>query len=187
MSTDDSRMASSGDIVSGPFSGSGTPVVWGDPASAGSGMRVGVVCSRYNGDITLQLLEGAEEALRRCGVLPENITVAWVPGAFELALAARFLAWTGTYDAVVCLGCVIRGETSHDRYVANGAAMGIQRVSLDTGIPVSFGVLTTQSREQALERAGGALGNKGFEAAMSALESADVLRGLAETKEQYDA
>jgi 6,7-dimethyl-8-ribityllumazine synthase len=183
MATDDAWSASPEEIASGPFVGRGGPVVWGDARSAGPGLRVGVVCSRFNGDVTMRLLEGAREALDACGVDPANVTVAWVPGAFELPLAARFMAWTGTYDAVICLGCVIRGETSHDRYVSYGATLGIQRVAMDTGIPVAFGVLTTDTKEQALARAGGSAGNKGYDAAMSACESADVLRSLSATKE----
>ncbi len=175
-------MISAAEIASGPFAGTGAPVVWGDPRSAGPAVRIGLVCARFNGDITLALLEGAREALEACGVLPENISVTWVPGAFELPLVARTLAWTGRYQALVCLGAVIRGDTGHYEFVAGESAAGIQRVALDTGVPVSFGVLTTENRQQAEDRAGGAAGNKGYEAAMTAIETADVLRRLAEVK-----
>ena len=182
MSTDDVSMASSAEIAAGPFAGTGTPVVWGDPKAAGPAVRIGLVCARFNGDITLALLDGAREALEGCGVLPENITVAWVPGAFELPQVARNMAWTGRYHALVCLGAVIRGDTGHYEFVAGESASGIQRVALDTGVPVAFGVLTTEDRRQAEERAGGSFGNKGYEAAMTAIETADVVRRLGEIK-----
>ncbi|HUY86410.1 MAG TPA: 6,7-dimethyl-8-ribityllumazine synthase, partial [Acidimicrobiales bacterium] len=183
MATDDALMISFGDIAAGTFSTSEATVVWGDPLGQGINCRVGIACARFNGDITMRLLDGAKEALDKCGVPSENITVVWVPGAFELPLAARYLAWTGAYDAVVCLGAVIRGDTGHYEFVATEAASGIQRVALDTGIPVAFGVLTTENRDQADQRAGGSMGNKGYEAAISALETADVLRGLAEVND----
>jgi 6,7-dimethyl-8-ribityllumazine synthase len=142
----------------------------------GSGLRLAVVVARFNEEITKRLLEGAYEALERLGVPVASRVVAWVPGAFELPLAARALATGGRYDAVVCLGAVIRGETSHYDFVAGECAAGIQRVQLDTGIPVIFGVLTTEDLDQALERSGGSLGNKGDEAVVTAVEMANLLR-----------
>jgi 6,7-dimethyl-8-ribityllumazine synthase len=136
----------------------------------GSGMRVGIVCSRFNEFIVNALLEGARRGLTRHGVAGEDIDVAWVPGAFEIPLAAQAMAASGRYRAVVTLGAVIRGATAHFDYVAGQAAAGIQRVSLETGVPVTFGVLTVDTIEQAIERAGTKSGNKGFEAALSAVE-----------------
>ncbi len=145
----------------------------------GSGLRIAVACSRFNGHVTSLLLAGALAELDRSGVAEADRTVAWVPGAFELPLAAMAMATTRRYDAVVCLGAVIRGETSHFDFVAGECAAGIQRVQLDTKLPVVFGVLTTENLDQALARAGGALGNKGAEAATSAIEMASLLRRLA--------
>lgn len=142
----------------------------------GSGLHIAVVVARFNEDITKRLLEGAYEALERLDVPATGRAVAWVPGAFELPLAARALATGGRYDAVVCLGVVIRGETSHYDFVAGECAAGIQRVQLDTGIPVIFGVLTTENLDQALERSGGSFGNKGDEAVVTAVEMANLLR-----------
>jgi len=144
----------------------------------GDGVRVAVVCSRFNDLITERLLAGALDGLRRHGVDDASITVAWVPGAFELPLAAARLASSGGYDAVVCVGAVIRGATGHYEQVAGQCAAGLQRAQMDTGVPVIFGVLTTDTIEQALERAGSKAGNKGFEAAAAALEMADLLRQL---------
>lgn len=138
----------------------------------GSGLRICVLVSRWNLFVTERLLEGALRRLRDAGVSEEDITVAWVPGAFELPLAARWAANSGRFDAVVCLGAVIRGETAHFDYVAGGAAHGIARVALDTGVPVAFGVLTCDTAEQALARAGGTAGHKGEEAASTAIEMA---------------
>jgi 6,7-dimethyl-8-ribityllumazine synthase len=145
----------------------------------GAGLRVAVAVSRFNEQITRRLLSGALDALRGCGVADGAVDVAWAPGAYDLPSVARALASAGRYDAIVCLGCVIRGETTHDRYVALGAATGLARVSADSGVPVSFGVLTVQTLEQAEARSGGAHGNKGEDAALAAVELADVLKQIA--------
>jgi 6,7-dimethyl-8-ribityllumazine synthase len=144
----------------------------------GTGLRIGVVCGRFNEFITERLLAGAERALRRHGVDPTDVTVVWVPGAFEIPFAARQLADAGRVDAIVTLGAVIRGATSHYDVVAGQCAAGVQRVALDTGIPVVFGVLTTDTIEQAIERAGTKAGNKGEEAAVTAIEMANLTRVL---------
>ena len=147
-------------------------------ALRGEGVRVAIACGRFNDLITERLLSGARDGLLRHGVDEASITEAWVPGAFELPLAASRLAASGEYDAVICLGAVIRGATGHYEHVAGQCASGIARVALDTGVPVVFGVLTTDTIEQALERAGTKAGNKGYEAAETALEMADLLRQL---------
>jgi 6,7-dimethyl-8-ribityllumazine synthase len=139
---------------------------------------VGIVVSRYNGDITNRLLEGAMGALEEARVGPDTVDVLLVPGAFELPLGAMALAKTRRYSCVVALGCVIRGDTPHFEYVCSEAASGLQLACLETGVPVSFGVLTCDTREQAEARAGGEHGNKGVEAARSALEMADVFAHL---------
>ena len=144
----------------------------------GEGVRVAIACGRFNDLITERLLAGARDGLLRHGVDEASITEAWVPGAFELPLAASRLASSGEYDAVICLGAVIRGETGHYDHVAGQCAAGIARVALDTGVPVVFGVLTTDTIEQALERAGTKAGNKGYESAETALEMVDLLRQL---------
>jgi 6,7-dimethyl-8-ribityllumazine synthase len=144
----------------------------------GSGLRVAVACGRFNDLITERLLSGAIDGLVRHGVDEGSITVVWAPGAFELPLVAKRLASSGEYDAVICLGAVIRGATGHYEQVANQCAAGIQRAALDTGLPIIFGVLTTETIEQAIERAGTKAGNKGYEAAESAIEMADLLRQL---------
>ena len=144
----------------------------------GEGLRVAVVCSRFNELVTERLLAGATDGLLRHGVDQASITVAWVPGAFELPLAAARLAASGEVDAVVVLGAVIRGATAHFDFVAGECAAGVMRAQLDTGIPVIFGVLTTDTVDQALDRAGGKSGNKGFDAAAGAIEMADLLRQL---------
>jgi 6,7-dimethyl-8-ribityllumazine synthase len=143
-----------------------------------SGMRLGVVAARFNGDVTKLLLEGALDELADRGVESDAVQVAWVPGAFEIPLAAKQLAESGELDAVICVGAVIRGDTPHFDYVAGECAAGISRVGLDTGIPVAFGVVTTDDLDQALARAGGAEGNKGAEAAATAVEMVDLLRKL---------
>jgi len=143
-----------------------------------TGLRIAVLASRFNETITKSLLDGALSALRRHGLDDASITVAWVPGAFELPVAAKRLVDTGEFDAVVCLGAVIRGATTHYDYVCSQAAAGIARVSLDSGIPVIFGVLTTENIEQAIERSGTKAGNKGFDSAVAAIEMADLLRQL---------
>jgi len=144
----------------------------------GEGMRVALACSRFNDLITDRLRAGARDSLVRHGVDEASITEAWVPGAFELPLVAGRLAASGEYDAVIALGAVIRGATGHYEFVAGQCAAGLQRVQLDTGVPVVFGVLTTETLEQALERAGVKSGNKGYEAAMTAIEMVDLLRQL---------
>ncbi len=144
----------------------------------GEGMRVAVAASRFNELVTDRLVAGARDGLLRHGVDEGSLTLVWAPGAFELPLVARRLAESGEYDAVVCVGAVVRGATDHYEHVAGQCAAGLGRVALDTGVPVVFGVLTTDTTEAALERAGGKLGNKGFEAAVTAIEMADLLRQL---------
>ncbi|HEX2274273.1 MAG TPA: 6,7-dimethyl-8-ribityllumazine synthase [Acidimicrobiales bacterium] len=144
----------------------------------GEGMRVAVAASRFNELVTDRLVAGARDGLLRHGVDEASLALVWAPGAFELPLVARRLAESGDYDAVVCVGAVIRGATDHYEHVAGQCAAGLGRVALDTGVPVVFGVLTTDTTEAALERAGGKLGNKGFEAAVTAIEMADLLRQL---------
>ncbi|KQU23223.1 6,7-dimethyl-8-ribityllumazine synthase [Peribacillus butanolivorans] len=140
----------------------------------GSGLKVGIVVGRFNEFITSKLLGGALDGLKRHGVDENDVDIAWVPGAFELPLIAKKLVNTGKYDAVIGLGTVIRGATSHYDYVCNEAAKGMAAVSLDTGVPVIFGLLTTENIEQAIERAGTKSGNKGYEAAVSAIEMANL-------------
>ncbi|MDK3844577.1 6,7-dimethyl-8-ribityllumazine synthase [Staphylococcus pseudintermedius] len=144
----------------------------------GKGLKIGVVVSRFNDLITGRLLDGAQDALKRHQVAEDSIDVAYVPGAFELPIVAKKMAQTGKYDAVVTLGCVIRGATSHYDYVCNEAAKGIAKASDDTGVPVIFGVLTTENIEQAIERAGTKAGNKGAESAVGAIEMANLLRQM---------
>lgn len=138
----------------------------------GTGLRVAIVSARWNEFVGTRLLEGAHAALLKCGVASEDITTVAVPGAFELPFTAKRMAETGAYDAVVCLGTVIRGETPHFDFVAGEAARGIMQVGLDTGIPVTFGVITADNEEQATDRAGGPKGNKGSDAAEAAVEMA---------------
>ena len=140
--------------------------------------RIGIVIARFNDLITKSLLDGALEGLERFGVPQSNITIAWVPGAFEIPLVAKQLAKTGQVDAIICLGAVIRGATPHFDYVAGQAASGISHVSLETEIPLIFGVLTTDTIEQAFERAGTKAGNKGFEAVQTAIEMIDLLQQI---------
>jgi len=147
---------------------------------AGEGLRIAIVVARFNELVTRHLLEGARDGLLRHGVSADHIDVAWVPGSLEIPLAAKKMAASGDYAAVICLGAVIRGETSHFDQVANGVSGGVARVALDTGVPTIFGVLTTDSVEQALDRAGLKAGNKGYDAAESALEMASLLAALAE-------
>lgn len=144
----------------------------------GDGLRVAVVASRFNDLVTERLVAGARDGLVRHGVDTGSITEAWVPGALELPLAAQRLAASGEFDAVICIGVVIRGATDHYTHVASQCAAGLQRVQLDTGVPVVFGVLTTETLDQAMERAGAKLGNKGLEAAATAIEMTDLLRQL---------
>jgi len=140
-----------------------------------AGKTFGIVAARFNDFIVKALLEGAIDAVRRHGGDVGAVDVAWVPGSYEIPLAAREMARTGRYDAIICLGAVIRGSTAHFDYVAGGASSGISAVSLETGVPTIFGVITTETIEQAIERAGTKMGNKGFEAAASAIEMADLL------------
>jgi 6,7-dimethyl-8-ribityllumazine synthase len=142
------------------------------------GGRYGVVVARFNDYITQRLLEGALGALRSHGIDTAHVPVVWVPGAFEMPLAAQRLAASGSVDAVIALGCVIRGGTPHFDYVAGEASKGLGRVQLDTGVPVAFGLLTTENIEQAIERAGCKMGNKGGEAALAAIEMVHVLKQL---------
>ena len=135
----------------------------------------GVVASRFNDFIVRKLLDGALDAVVRHGGEPGAVDVVWVPGSYEIPVAAKQLALSGRYDAIICLGAVIRGATAHFDYVASGAASGISTVALETSLPVIFGVITTETVEQAVERAGTKLGNKGFEAAVTAIEMADLM------------
>lgn len=142
------------------------------------GLRFGVVVGRFNEFIGSKLLSGALDALQRHGALEDDIQVAWVPGAYEIPLAAQKMAASGKYDAVITLGAIIRGSTPHFDYVASETAKGVAKVSLDLGMPVIFGVLTTDTIEQAIERAGTKAGNKGWDAATSAIEMANLLKSM---------
>lgn len=144
----------------------------------GKGMKVGIVASRFNEFITTKLIGGAEDVLLRHEVAPEDITLAWVPGAFEIPVIAKKMAESRKYDAIICLGAVIRGSTSHYDYVCNEASKGISQVSMQTGVPVLFGVLTTENIEQAIERAGTKAGNKGADCANGAIEMVNLMRTL---------
>ena len=146
-----------------------------------NGGRYALACSRFNDLIVERLLRGAIDALTRHGVTTDAIDTIWAPGAWELPLVAQHLARSGSYDAVICLGAVIRGSTAHFEHVAGQCAAGIQRVALETGIPVTFGVLTTDTIEQAIERAGTKAGNKGAEAALAAIETVNLLHQLKPT------
>jgi 6,7-dimethyl-8-ribityllumazine synthase len=145
---------------------------------AAQGLRFAIVVSRFNSLVTQRLLDGALDALRRHGADENAITVVYVPGSFEIPLAAKRLAQSGAFDAVICLGCIIRGDTPHFEYVASEAAKGIAQVALETSVPTIFGVVTADTLEQALERAGAKAGNRGFEAAMTAMEMANLMRQL---------
>jgi 6,7-dimethyl-8-ribityllumazine synthase len=144
----------------------------------GKGLKFGVVVSRFNEVITTRLLEGARDAFVRHGVAETDIDVAWTPGSLEIPLVAKRLAESGKYNAVICLGAVIRGGTSHFEYVAAEVNRGIARVSLDTGVPVIQGIITADTLEQAIERAGAKVGNRGFTAASSAIEMANLLKAI---------
>lgn len=144
----------------------------------GQGLRFGLVAGRFNEFITNKLLSGALDALNRHGVLDEDIEVAWVPGAFEIPMTARKLVLKNRYDAVICLGAVIRGATPHFDYVAGEVAKGVAKVGLDSGIPTIFGVITADTIEQAIERAGTKAGNKGWDAAVTAIEMANLMRDI---------
>ena len=145
---------------------------------SGDGLRIGIALARFNRAVTDQLLDGALEALTAHGVAEDAVDVASVPGAFELPLCAQRLAMTGRYDALICLGAVVRGETPHFEFVASEAATGIGAVARSHDLPIAFGVLTTDTMAQALARAGGEAGNKGYDAAVTALEMAQVLRAI---------
>jgi 6,7-dimethyl-8-ribityllumazine synthase len=144
----------------------------------GQGLRVGIVAARFNALITQQLLDGCTTALRRHGVDTAAVEVVWVPGSFELGMGALALARTGRVDAVICLGCIIRGATSHYDHVASAATSGIQQAGLQTGVPCIFGVVTAENHEQAFDRAGIKAGNRGADAAVAAIEMATVLRSV---------
>lgn len=144
----------------------------------GSGLKIGIVAARFNEFITGKLLSGALDALKRHGVSEEDVSVAWVPGAFEIPLTAKKMAESNKYDAVITLGTVIRGATPHFDYVSGETAKGVANVGMQSGIPVIFGVLTTDTIEQAIERAGTKAGNKGWDAAVSAIEMANLYRSL---------
>ena len=141
-------------------------------------IKVGIICSRFNEFITSKLLSGAIDSLERHNVASDDIDVAWVPGAFETPLIAKKMAESGKYDAVICLGAVIRGATSHYDLVCNEAAKGIAQASMSTGIPVLFGIITTDNIEQAIERAGSKAGNKGSECAESAIEMVNLIKAI---------
>ena len=146
------------------------------------GLRFGMVLSRFNNFIAERLLEGALDALKRSGAEEDDCTVARVPGAFEIPLAAKKMVKSGRYDAIICLGCVIRGATPHFEYIATEVTKGIAHLSLENEIPISFGVLITDTIEQAIERAGTKVGNKGFDAAMSAIEMANLMKEIGKGK-----
>jgi len=144
----------------------------------GKGLKFGVVVSRFNDFITKRLLEGAEDTLLRHGVNREDIETAWVPGSFEIPLIAKKLAETKRYDAVICLGAIIRGGTPHFEYVASQVTRDISRVGLETGLPIINGIITADTLEETIERAGTKMGNKGFQAAVTAIEMANLVRSL---------
>jgi len=144
----------------------------------GTGLKFGVVVSRFNEFITTRLLEGAKDALARHGVAEADIDIAWTPGSFEIPLAAKRMATSGRYNAVICLGAIIRGDTPHFEYIAAEVTKGIAATSLETGVPIIYGVITTEDLEQAIERAGTKAGNKGFQAAVAAIEMANLMQRL---------
>ena len=144
----------------------------------GSGLQIGIVVAEFNEFITFKLLDGAKSTLLENGVSNDDITVAFVPGSFEVPVVANKMASSGDYDAIICLGAVIKGETDHYEYVSEGAAHGIARIALDTGVPVMFGVLTTHNIEQAIDRCGGRKGNEGASCALAAIQTAKVLKQI---------
>ncbi len=144
----------------------------------GSGLKIGIVAAKFNEFITTKLVEGAEEGLSENGVDVTDVTIAYVPGSFEIPVVASKMAHSGNYDAVICLGAVIKGDTDHYEYVAGEATRGIADVSLSSGIPVIFGVLTTHTMQHALERCGGRKGNAGHSCAVTAIETVNVLRAI---------
>lgn len=141
---------------------------------SGQGRRFGIVVSRFNEFVSLRLLEGAMDCLRRHGAGDDDITVVWVPGAFDIPMLAKRMGDSGTYDAIVCLGTIIRGETPHFDFVAAEAAKGVAHAAMQTGVPTVFGIVTADTLEQAIDRAGAKAGNRGWDAAQSALELADL-------------
>lgn len=143
----------------------------------GTGLRIALVAARFNEVVVRPLVDGAADCLRRHGVADDDIELAWVPGAFEIPVVARRLADSGRFDAIVALGCVVRGQTAHFEYVA-GQSAAVGAVATETGVPIMFGVLTTETFEQAVDRAGGKMGNKGWEAAQGAIETARLLADL---------
>jgi 6,7-dimethyl-8-ribityllumazine synthase len=145
----------------------------------GTGLKVACVVSRFNELLSTRLLSGAQDGFVRHGVAADDVDVAWVPGAFEIAMVCRKLAETGRYDAIVALGVVIRGGTPHFEYVASEVSKGVAKIGLDTGVPVMFGVITADTIEQAVERAGTKAGNKGWEAALGAIEMANLVKAMA--------
>ncbi len=144
------------------------------------GVKIGIIVARFNSFVTVKLLDGAVDTLKRHGVDDDSIEVAYVPGAFEIPIIAKKMAESGKYDAVICLGAVIRGSTSHYELVCNECAKGIAQVSLNTGVPVMFGVVTAENLEQAIDRAGAKSGNKGSECAEGAIEMINLIKGLGE-------
>lgn len=144
----------------------------------GNGLKIGIVAARFNEFIVSKLISGAEDALIRHGVENDNVDLAWVPGAFEIPVVAQKMAQSGKYDAVLCLGAVIRGATSHYDYVCTEVSKGIAAVGMKTGVPTLFGILTTDNIEQAIERAGTKAGNKGYDAACSAIEMVNLLKNI---------
>ena len=146
----------------------------------GEGLRFGIVVSRFNEFITMRLLEGAQDSFKRHGVRDEDVEASWTHGCFEIPLIAKKMAEQGHYNAIICLGAVIRGATPHFEYIASEASRGIGKVSLDTGIPIIFGIITADTLEQAIERAGMKQGNKGFAAAEAAIEMANLVKNIEE-------
>jgi len=144
----------------------------------GKGLKIGVIISRFNEVITTRLLDGAKDGLLRHGVAEQDIDVAWTPGAMEIPLVAKKMAQVGKYDAIICLGCVIRGGTPHFEYVASEVNRGVARISLELGLPVIQGIITSDTLEQAIERAGAKEGNRGFKAAMSAIEMSNLVKSI---------
>ncbi len=144
----------------------------------GEGLRIALVVAKFNQFVTQRLEEGARAALAAHGVRDEDVTVTWVPGSFEIPVVAKTLAKSGRYHAVVCLGCVIKGETPHFDYVAGEAAKGVAQAASESGVPVLFGVLTANTMEQAIDRAGGKMGNRGYDAAVAAIEMANLMKVL---------
>ena len=148
----------------------------GDPQ--GHGLRIGIVVARFNESVTSRLLEGAQKGLLEHGVGVQDVTVLWVPGSFEIPLAAQRLTQRGTFDAVVCLGAIIHHETDHDRYLAQAVSQSLAALAREEEVPVVLGVLTTETEQQAVERAGGSQGNRGYDAALTAIEMANLMRRM---------